>query len=161
MPAALGEALSLDDIRSSFAFFDDWEDRYRFLIDLGRSVPALPARQRIDGNLVRGCQSQVWLVPHYDAVADRLHLAIDSDAHIVRGLIAVVLAAFDGQSPRAIAGFDIDGLFEDLALLRHLTPTRGNGLRAMVGRIRAVAEQHEEPPENRTKKSPTPAAKGC
>ena len=133
-------ASALDDIRSSFAFFENWEDRYRFLIDLGRSVPALPERERIDANLVRGCQSNVWLVAHYDHDADQLRLAIDSDAHIVRGLVAVVLAAFDGKSPRAIAEFDVEGLFEELALLRHLTPTRGNGLRAMVAKVRAVAE---------------------
>ena len=132
----------LDDIRSSFAFFDDWEDRYRFLIDLGRSLPPLPERHRTDANLVRGCQSQVWLVPRYDAVANRLHLAIDSDAHIVRGLAALVLAAFDGKSPGDVVEFDVEGLFEELALLRHLTPTRGNGLRAMVARIRAVAQEN-------------------
>ena len=132
----------LDDIRSSFAFFDDWEDRYRFLIDLGRSVPAMPAHERLERNLVRGCQSQVWLVARYDAAADSLHLALDSDAHIVRGLIALVLAAYDGKSPRRIAEFDMEALFEELALLHHLTPTRGNGLRAMVARIRALAAEH-------------------
>lgn len=137
---ATAAAPALDDIRSSFAFFDDWEDRYRFLIDLGRAVAPLPERERIDANLVRGCQSKVWLVTRYDADADRLALAIDSDAHIVRGLAAVVLAAFNGKSPRAIAEFNMEGLFEELALLRHLTPTRGNGLRAMVAKIRAIAE---------------------
>ena len=137
---ATAAATALEDIRSSFAFFDDWEDRYRFLIDLGRAVAPLPERERIDANLVRGCQSKVWLVTRYDAAADRLALAIDSDAHIVRGLAAVVLAAFNGQSPRAIAEFNMEGLFEELALLRHLTPTRGNGLRAMVAKIRAIAE---------------------
>lgn len=141
MAAAASEPQSLDDIRSSFAFFDDWEARYRFLIDLGSSVPALPEHHRSEANLVRGCQSQVWLVPRYDADADRLHLALDSDAHIVRGLIAVVLAAFDGKSPREVVRFDVEGLFEELALVRHLTPTRGNGLRAMVARIRMVAER--------------------
>ena len=136
----MATAAALADIRSSFAFFEDWEDRYRFLIDLGRAVPPLPERERTDANLVRGCQSKVWLVTRYDANADRLALAIDSDAHIVRGLAAVVLAAFDGKSPRAIAEFDMEGLFEELALLRHLTPTRGNGLRAMVAKVRALAE---------------------
>ena len=138
--AATAEAPALEDVRSSFAFFEDWEDRYRFLIDLGRAMPPLPERERTDANLVRGCQSRVWLVTRYEADADRLALAIDSDAHIVRGLAAVVLAAFNGKSPRAIAEFDMEGLFEELALLRHLTPTRGNGLRAMVAKIRAVAE---------------------
>ena len=134
---------ALDEIRASFAFFDDWEDRYRFLIDLGRSLPPLAPRHRVEANLVRGCQSLVWLVASYDEGEDRLRLAIDSDAHIVRGLIAVVLAAYDGKSPAEIAGFDVEGLFEELALLRHLTPTRGNGLRAMVARIRAVAARLE------------------
>lgn len=134
---------ALDEIRASFAFFDDWEDRYRFLIDLGRSLPPLASRHRVEANLVRGCQSRVWLVASYDEGEDRLRLAIDSDAHIVRGLIAVVLAAYDGKSPAEIAGFDVEGLFEELALLRHLTPTRGNGLRAMVARIRAVAARLE------------------
>ena len=83
---------ALADIRESFGFFDSWEDKYRFLIDLGRQLDHLPDEDRVEQNLVRGCQSQVWLVPTYDAEADRLHLAIDSDAHIVRGLIAVTLA---------------------------------------------------------------------
>ena len=129
----------LEDLRASFAFFDSWEERYQFVIDLGRGVPTLPAEQRIDANLVRGCQSQVWLVPSYDAAENRLTLAIDSDAHIVRGLIAIVLAAYQSHSPEEILGFDIDGLFAELDLLAHLSPTRGNGLKAMVGRIRAVA----------------------
>lgn len=132
----------LDDIRESFAFFDDWEDRYRFLIDLGKALGELPAEQRIEANLVRGCQSQVWLVHAYDAGADAVHLAIDSDAHIVRGLIAIVLAAYDDRPPRQILDFDIEGLFDELDLIGHLSPTRGNGLRAMVARIRNIAEQH-------------------
>lgn len=134
-------AAHLDDIRESFAFFDDWEDRYRFLIDIGRALGELPAEQRVEANLVRGCQSQVWLVDAYDADADAVHLSIDSDAHIVRGLIAIVLAAYDGKSPAAILAFPIETLFDELDLLAHLSPTRGNGLRAMVERIRAVARE--------------------
>ncbi len=139
----------LDDIRSSFAFFDAWEDRYRFLLDLGKGVAHLSEAYRTDDNLVRGCQSQVWLVPAYDAEADRLRLAIDSDAHIVRGLIAIVLAAYDGKSPADILGFDIEGLFDELDLVAHLSPTRGNGLRAMVGRICGVAGERVRPGEGR------------
>ena len=130
----------LDEVRSAFEFFDDWEDRYRFILDLGRSVPELDPDLKTDDRLVRGCQSLVWLVPRFDADSGRLHLQIDSDAHIVRGLIAIVLAAYDGTAPKEILDFDIDGLFGELDLMRHLSPTRGNGLRAMVARIRSVAE---------------------
>lgn len=140
-PAGEGSESALAELRASFGFFDSWEDRYRFVIDLGKSLPTLPPTSRIDANLVRGCQSQVWLVPSYDAASNRLHLAIDSDAHIVRGLIAIVLAAYQGRSPEAILRFDIDGLFDELDLLAHLSPTRGNGLRAMVGRIRGAAAE--------------------
>ena len=132
---------ALTELRSSFGFFDSWEDRYRFVIDLGKGLTPLPPAHRIDANLVRGCQSQVWLVPNYDAASNRLHLVIDSDAHIVRGLIAIVLAAYQGRSPEDILHFDIEGLFDELDLLAHSSPTRGNGLKAMVGRIRSVAAE--------------------
>ena len=135
-------AVALDDIRASLSFFDAWEDRYRFLIDLGRSLDHLSEEHRVEGNLVRGCQSQVWLVASHDAETGRLHLAIDSDAHIVRGLIAVALAVYDGKAPKEILAFDIEALFDELDLLAHLSPTRGNGLRAMVGHIRAIAALH-------------------
>ena len=140
----------LDEVRDTFQFLDDWEDRYRFILDLGRSVPQLDPELKTDDRLVRGCQSLVWLVPHFDADEGCLHLEIDSDAHIVRGLIAIVLAAYDGNEPREILDFDIEGLFGELDLMRHLSPTRGNGLRAMVARIRLVAEdaaasQHAAP----------------
>ena len=138
-PASAGSADALAELRSSFGFFDSWEDRYRLVIDLGKRLPTLPSASRIDANLVRGCQSQVWLVPSYDAASNRLHLAIDSDAHIVRGLIAIVLAAYQNGSPEHILRFDIEGLFDELDLLAHLSPTRGNGLKAMVGRIRTIA----------------------
>jgi cysteine desulfuration protein SufE len=129
---------TLDEIRESFAFFDDWEDKYRFIIDLGKALPDMPESDKQDGNLVRGCQSQVWLTADVDA-HDRLHLTMDSDAHIVRGLIAIVLAAYDGQTRGFVADFDIEQLFDDLDLMKHLSPTRGNGLKAMIGRIRALA----------------------
>ncbi|MEC8834295.1 MAG: SufE family protein, partial [Pseudomonadota bacterium] len=96
----------LENIRTTFAFFDDWEDKYRFLIDLGKSVPALPTQFRVADNLVRGCQSQVWLLGDYDTQHDQLKLQIDSDAHIVRGLIAIVLATYDGRSPTEIVAFN-------------------------------------------------------
>ena len=131
---------SLDEIRDAFAFFDTWEDKYRFVIDLGKALPQLPAEARTDVHLVRGCQSQVWLTTRFDPSTGTLHLALDSDAHIVRGLIAIVLAAYDGRTPDEILAFDIEGLFDELALLPHLSASRGNGLRAMVQRIREAAE---------------------
>ena len=133
------DSAALEDLRSAFAFFDSWEEKYRFIIDLGREVEPLPDAMRSEDNLVRGCQSQVWLSATYDAEANRLRLAIDSDAHIVRGLIAIVLAAYDGRTPAEILAFDIEALFDELQLLNHLSPTRGNGLRAMVGRVRETA----------------------
>jgi len=133
---------SLEDIRASFEFFDAWQDKYRFLLDIGKEVADMPSADRKEENLVRGCQSQVWLVPSYDEEEDVLHLALDSDAHIVRGLIAIVLAAYDGRPPRDILEFDIEGLFGELDLINHLSPTRGNGLHAMVGRIQGVASAY-------------------
>lgn len=131
---------ALSDIQEAFALFDDWEDTYRFIIDLGRTLPTLDAALRTEQRLVRGCQSQVWLIPRHDAGSGHLRFSIDSDAHIVRGLIAIVLAAYDDTAPADILAFDIEALFAELDLLSHLSPTRGNGLRALVGRVRAVAK---------------------
>jgi cysteine desulfuration protein SufE len=131
---------SLDEIRDSFSFFDDWEDRYRYIIDLGRQLPALPEALKVEANIVHGCQSKVWIA---STLADgKLHFLLDSDALIVRGLIAIVLAAYDGRTPEQIRDYDIDGLFAELDLLRHLSPTRGNGLTALVRRIRTIAAEH-------------------
>ena len=134
--------VDLDNIKTTFAFFDDWEDKYRFLIDLGKSVPVLSSEFRIAENLVRGCQSQVWLLGEYDGEHHRLRLQIDSDAHIVRGLIAIVLATFDERSPNEIVDYDIEHLFKELDLLNHLSVTRGNGLRALVKRINDTASSY-------------------
>ena len=134
--------VDLDNIKTTFAVFDDWEDKYRFLIDLGKSVPVLSSEFRIAENLVRGCQSQVWLLGEYDGEQHRLRLQIDSDAHIVRGLIAIVLATFDERSPNEIVDYDIEHLFKELDLLNHLSVTRGNGLRALVKRINDTASSY-------------------
>lgn len=131
--------LTVDDIRETFAFFDSWEDKYRFVIDLGKELPDMDPADRTEENLVRGCQSQVWLVARVDPDTRVIRLELDSDAHIVRGLIAIVLAAYEGRTAAEILDYDIEGLFEDLDLLTHLSATRGNGLRAMVNRIREVA----------------------
>lgn len=136
--------MQLAEIRETFSFFDSWEDKYRFVIDLGRDLAPLNAEDKIDANLIRGCQSQVWLVASYDKNTDTLSMQIDSDAHIVRGLIAIVLTAYNNTTPAEILVFDIERLFDDLELLQHLSPTRGNGLRAMVARVRAIAAEHSE-----------------
>jgi cysteine desulfuration protein SufE len=132
-----GTTIAASDIVESLGFFDSWEDRYRYIIDLGRELPPLPQELRTDDRLVRGCQSQVWIDVHEED--GRLQLAVDSDAFIVKGLLAVVLAAYNNRSPREVLDFDVEAYFEELGLLQHLSPTRGNGLRAMVARIREIA----------------------
>jgi cysteine desulfuration protein SufE len=134
----LGKDTTLDDVLEGFEFLDDWEDRYAFIIDLGKQLPAFPDDERREENYVHGCQSQVWLIHHYNA-SGKLYLLIESDAIIVRGLAAIILIALNGKSPRDLLATDIDELFEQLDLFRHISPTRGNGLRAMVGKIRDIA----------------------
>ena len=129
--------MNLTEIREAFDFFDDWEDKYRFVIDLGKTLPSMAEDLRVPDNIVRGCQSQVWLVAH--ANDGGLTFEIDSDAHIVRGLIGIVQAAYQNQTPAEILAFDMEQLFEELDLIKHLSPTRGNGLRSMVARIHQEA----------------------
>lgn len=134
-----GNSITTDDILETLGFFDSWEDRYKYIIELGRELPPMSAALHTEDRLVRGCQSQVWIDT---AMRDgRLQLTVDSDAFIVKGLLGLVLAAYNNKSPADILAFDIDGYFERLDLLRHLSPTRGNGLRAMVQRIQEIAGQ--------------------
>jgi len=132
-----GTDISSDDIIDTLSFFDSWEDRYKYIIDLGRELPPLADQHRTEQNMVRGCQSQVWLTSHEEG--GKLYFDADSDAFIVKGLLAVVLAAYNGKSPEAILAFDIEDYFAQLNLLKHLSVTRGNGLRAMVKRIQDTA----------------------
>ena len=132
-----GTSITHDDIVDNLSFFDSWEDRYRYIIDLGRELPSMDGSLHTDDRLVRGCQSQVWM--DVSEEEGRLQLAVDSDAFIVKGLLAVVLAAYNNKSPADILAFDIEAYFETLGLMQHLSPTRGNGLRAMVARIREAA----------------------
>ena len=132
-----GTDITTDDIVEALSFFDRWEDRYKYIIDLGKELPALAPEHRSEVNLVRGCQSQVWLT--YREEGGRLYFEADSDAFIVRGLLGVVLAAYNGRSPQEIQAFDITAYFDSLNLLKHLSATRGNGLQAMVQRIKALA----------------------
>jgi len=132
---------TLADIRSDFAVLDDWEDRYRYVIELGRTLAPLPEALRTDANKVRGCASQVWLATHVkrENGAARLNFEADSDAHIVRGLIAILFAIYDHRSVDEILATDADPIFAELGLKEHLTPQRSNGLASMVARIRADA----------------------
>ena len=132
-----GTSITHDDIVDNLGFFDSWEDRYRYIIDLGRELPSMDGSLHTDDRLVRGCQSQVWM--DVSEEEGRLQLSVDSDAFIVKGLLAVVLAAYNNKSPADILAFDIEAYFETLGLMQHLSPTRGNGLRAMVARIREAA----------------------
>ncbi len=125
------------DIIDALGFFDSWEERYKYIIDLGKELEPLADEHRTEANLVRGCQSQVWLTHREEA--GKLFFAADSDAFIVKGLLGVVLAAYNGKSAREILDFDIQAYFDELKLLSHLSPTRGNGLRAMVKRIQDTA----------------------
>ncbi|HLV78400.1 MAG TPA: SufE family protein [Marinobacter sp.] len=135
----LGSKTTLADVLDAFEFLDDWEERYAYIIDLGKQLPAFPDEARTEENYVHGCQSQVWLIHHQDEDSGKLFLLIDSDAMIVRGLAAIILVALNGRTPRDLLATDIDELFEQLDLFRHISPTRGNGLRSMVGKIRDIA----------------------
>lgn len=128
---------STEDILEDIAFFDDWEERYKYIIDLGKSLAAMPEALHTPERMVKGCQSNVWIEVESDN--GRLQFLVDSDAVIVRGLLAVVMAAYHDKTAAEILAFDIDGYFQTLDLESHLSPTRGNGLRAIVGRIRNIA----------------------
>ena len=133
---------SLADILDGFEFLDDWDDRYKYVIDLGRALPPFPAECRTDAYKVRGCVSQVWLVTDVtrDASGEPvLTYRGDSDALIVQGLVAIVLAVFSGKTAREILTTDVDALFARIGLQDHLTPQRSNGLKSMVERIRSDA----------------------
>ncbi|MFN3868822.1 MAG: SufE family protein [Hyphomicrobiaceae bacterium] len=133
--------MRVDDIREDFELLDDWEDRYRYVIELGRKLPPFPDDARIDANKVRGCASQVWLksAAEFDGSKRVMRFAGDSDAHIVRGLVAVLLAIYDGHTPDEVLAVDAQKIFGDLGLSQHLTQQRSNGLASMVARIKADA----------------------
>jgi cysteine desulfuration protein SufE len=134
--------MTIDEITENFSLLDDWDDRYRYVIELGRTLAPLPEPARIEANKVQGCASQVWLttaVKPDGAAGPVLTFVGDSDAHIVRGLIAILFAVYSGKSARDILGTDAVAVFEQLGLREHLTPQRSNGFRSMVERIRADA----------------------
>lgn len=135
----LGRDITADDVVDNLSFFDDWEERYGYIIDLGKQLPPFPAELKTEDRFIRGCQSQVWLELQHDAENGYLHMAVDSDALIVRGLAAIVLAALNHKTPQQIADYDMADYFSKIDLLKHLSPTRGNGVRAMVSRIQGEA----------------------
>ena len=128
---------NIQDMIDDFAFLDDWEDRYMHVIDLGKGLPPLPDDARTDANKVKGCASQVWLVS--ERRGDMWSFAGDSDAHIVKGLVAIVLEIFSGRSSAEIAELDANDILSKLGLAEHLSAQRSNGLAAMIGRIKAEA----------------------
>ncbi len=134
--------MTLEDIQSDFALLDEWEDRYRYVIELGRTLEPLSPAEHCDANKVRGCASQVWLTTEVDTDDrgdKRLTFRGDSDAHIVRGLITILFAIYSGRTAKDILATDLQGILGGLGLREHLTPQRSNGLNSMAERIRADA----------------------
>jgi cysteine desulfuration protein SufE len=133
-----GTKITSEEIVDTLGFFDDWEERYKYIIDLGKQLPAIDDNKKTEEFLLRGCQSQVWID---SAVIDgKLFFEVDSDAHIVRGLLAMVLSAYNSKTPAEIVTFDIDNFFAQVDLVKHLSPTRGNGLTSMVKKIQHTAK---------------------
>jgi cysteine desulfuration protein SufE len=136
--------MTIDEIRDNFGLLDDWDDRYRYVIELGRMLDPMPEAEHSAANKVQGCVSQVWLSRHVDrseAEKPKLKYLGDSDAHIVRGLIAILLTLYSGQTPQQILATDATKVFDEFGFRDHLTPQRSNGLRAMVERIRSDARE--------------------
>lgn len=133
--------MTIDAIIEDFAFLDEWEDRYRYVIELGKALPPLGDEERTDANKVRGCASQVWIVSEIGNGNDpEIKFRGESDAHIVRGLIAILLELYSGQTASRILDIDPEAQFEAIGLRDHLTAQRSNGLTSMVNRIRHDAE---------------------
>jgi cysteine desulfuration protein SufE len=134
---------TIAEIEDNFALLDQWDDRYRYVIELGKTLPALPEADHVEANKVQGCASQVWLVTHKKpngTAGPVLSFEGDSDAHIVRGLVAILFALYSGKPAKEILDTDASAVFERLGLRENLTPQRSNGLRSMIERIRAEAK---------------------
>lgn len=143
MSVAASASAEFEEIVENFELFDDWEDRYRYVIELGRAMPTLPDARKTSATKVEGCASQVWLVPDLrrnEAGQDCLHFAGDSDAMIVRGLIAVLHALYSGQPLASIKSIDAQAQLGRLGLEQHLSSQRSNGLKAMVRRLNDIAQ---------------------
>ncbi len=136
-PSIFGSEIDAEQVVNTMQALHGWEDRYRQVIQWGKQLPAMPEELKQQQVLVSGCESQVWLVAEH--IDQQFYFCADSDARIVRGLIAIALAAFNGKTAAQIQSFDVDDYFEQLGLLSHLSPSRGNGLRAIVDQIKALA----------------------
>lgn len=132
------ENTTIVEILDTFEFLDDWEERYKYIIDLGKKLTPLAPEEMVDENKVRGCQSQVWLVAETDADG-KIHLRGDSDAFIVKGLVAVVLLIFSGKTAAEIQATNAREILDQMGLSAHLSPLRANGLFSMVERIERMA----------------------
>lgn len=133
-----GNDITTDDILDTLSFFDGWEERYKYIIDLGKSLPAMDDALKTEDRIVPGCQSQVWVESELED--GKLIFAVDSDAFIVKGLLALVMAAYNNKTPAQVLEFDIESYFEALSLIKHLSPTRGNGIKAMVHKVQELAK---------------------
>lgn len=133
-------AMTLDDLRETFTLLDDWEERYRFIIDLGRTLEPMPEVDMTEANRVRGCMSQVWLTAETQpGNPPRLHFRADSDAHIVKGLIAILMVLFNDRPAAEILALDAEATLAALGLDQHISPNRRSGVAAMIQRIKAEA----------------------
>ena len=135
---------TINEIRDNFALLDEWDDRYRYVIELGRTLDPMPEAEHSAANKVNGCVSQVWLskqINRGNGSDPRLNYLGDSDAHIVRGLIAILLTLVSGRTPQEILAIDAPAVFDEFGFREHLTPQRSNGLRSMVERIRSDARE--------------------
>ncbi|PZA13223.1 cysteine desulfuration protein SufE [Rhodopseudomonas palustris] len=134
--------MTIDEIRDNFALLDEWDDRYRYVIELGRTLEPMPEEEHSSANKVQGCASQVWLsrkLTRNAAGEPVLNYLGDSDAHIVRGLVAILLTLVSGRTPQQILAAEPIAVFDELGFREHLTPQRSNGLRSMIERIKADA----------------------
>lgn len=128
--------MNIEEIKETFELMDEWEDRYRFIIDLGRDLPDFDEKDQTEENRVHGCTSKVWLI--YEKNGDKITFKGDSDAHIVRGLVYIIMTIFSRKTPQQIADTDATAILTELGLSQHLSPMRTNGLFSMVERIKEI-----------------------
>lgn len=142
MSINFGKDITIEDIVEQATFFDNWEEKYAFIIDLGKQLEELPDNDKTEENLIQGCQSLVWIT--HTKQENKLIFHSDSDAIIVKGLLAIILAAYNYKTPKEILSLDIEQYFNQLNLLEHISNVRGNGIRAMVARIQEVALTYQQ-----------------